>query len=357
MQPFRNTWTGSSWDGKSKVNIRTPEQDANGNTYYIYADFRKYPCIEDSIKDRCAYLLGAKNGSNLRYAGIKECRDYREQITLIKNGGYATDVKYIDKICDIIKRFDLARFDKMAEENKEPEKEQETKEVWYRVRLAWGKTMEGQIEAYHDLNKAKEKADQNPGYKVFDENGKVLYPEENETILSKMAGYQKQFDKDKKDGKKWTYKTSGHSKRFTDAVKDNNRVLNCSLLVQWALRDLGLLDNSRFWGKVHGTLTFRETSKEQILKHFDLIDVAGKKTVNQLIKSGNLKPGDIVSYWDVLHMNIYAGNNKWYDGGHANCSGQGEGAVFKTWFGTVPYGSSKVGCILRRKNQTIRRTI
>ena len=33
----------------------------SGNTYYINADFRKYPCIEKSIADRCAYLLGAVN--------------------------------------------------------------------------------------------------------------------------------------------------------------------------------------------------------------------------------------------------------------------------------------------------------
>src|SRR5699024_5553746 len=80
-----NTWPGSTWDGTSKVNIRTPEQDSNGNTYYVYADFRKYPCIEDSIKDRCAYLLGAKDGDGLRYEGIRDCQDYREQATLIKN--------------------------------------------------------------------------------------------------------------------------------------------------------------------------------------------------------------------------------------------------------------------------------
>lgn len=106
-----NTWPGSVWDGKSKVNIRTPEQNAAGNTYYIYADFRAYPCIEDSIADRCAYLLGAQNGSNLRYEGIKNCKDYRSQITLIKNGGYASDVNYVSKICNIIERFDLVRYD------------------------------------------------------------------------------------------------------------------------------------------------------------------------------------------------------------------------------------------------------
>ena len=55
-----NTWPNSTWDGKSKVNIRTAEEYTAGNITYIYADFRKYPCIEDSIGDHSAYLLGAK---------------------------------------------------------------------------------------------------------------------------------------------------------------------------------------------------------------------------------------------------------------------------------------------------------
>ena len=67
-----NTWSGTAWDGKSSVKIRTAEQDTAGNTYYINADFRKYPCMEKSIADRCAYLLGAVNGSKKRYARYHE---------------------------------------------------------------------------------------------------------------------------------------------------------------------------------------------------------------------------------------------------------------------------------------------
>lgn len=106
-----NTWPGSTWDGKSKVKIRTAEQDGKGNVYYELAEFRTYPCVEDSIADRCAYLLGAKDGAALRYAGITECTGYKAQITLIKKGGYATDTKYVDKICSIITRFGLDKYD------------------------------------------------------------------------------------------------------------------------------------------------------------------------------------------------------------------------------------------------------
>lgn len=117
-----NTWANSTWDGVSKVNIRTPEEYQKGVITYIYADFRKYPCIEDSVGDHSAYLLGAKNGNTLRYAGLTSCKNYREAITLIKKGGYATDSKYVDKICNIIERYDLARYDNATVTPVEPPK-------------------------------------------------------------------------------------------------------------------------------------------------------------------------------------------------------------------------------------------
>jgi len=105
-----NTWK-TVWDGVSKYAKSTAEQDSGGNEYHVWADFRKYPCIEDSIKDHSLYLLGAMDGAKLRYSGLLKCPDYRSQITLIKNGHYATDVNYVSKICNIIERYNLARYD------------------------------------------------------------------------------------------------------------------------------------------------------------------------------------------------------------------------------------------------------
>ena len=47
--------------------MKTQEQNPDGSMVTITADFRKYPCIEDSIADYSVYLLGAKNGSNLLF--------------------------------------------------------------------------------------------------------------------------------------------------------------------------------------------------------------------------------------------------------------------------------------------------
>ena len=106
-----NTWASSTWDGKSKYTKRTAEQDPNGNVYYVTAAFRKYPCIKDSVYDRAAYFIGAKNGNELRYPGIASITDYKKQIKAIKNGGYATDVNYINKLIDLVERWNLDKYD------------------------------------------------------------------------------------------------------------------------------------------------------------------------------------------------------------------------------------------------------
>ena len=158
-----NTWAGSVWDGTSKYTKQTKEQNADGSYVTITADFCKYPCVEDSIADHSAYLLGAKNGSGLRYDGLKGCTDYKKAVQIIKDGGYATSLTYVEKLCSIIERWNLTQYDVKKEAV-----------VWYRVRKTW-EDSQSQIGAFKILENAKKCADQNPGYKVFDASGKVVY--------------------------------------------------------------------------------------------------------------------------------------------------------------------------------------
>lgn len=63
---------------------KTQEQNADGSYVTITADFRRYSCVEDSIADHSAYLLGAKNGSKHRYEGLKGCTDYKKAAQITK---------------------------------------------------------------------------------------------------------------------------------------------------------------------------------------------------------------------------------------------------------------------------------
>ena len=106
-----NNWSGSAWDGKSVYTKQTKEQNPDGSFVTITADFRKYLCIEESIADHSAYLLGAKNGNALRYAGLKGCKDYRKAAKIIKDGGYATSLTYVDHLCKLIEQWNLTQYD------------------------------------------------------------------------------------------------------------------------------------------------------------------------------------------------------------------------------------------------------
>lgn len=170
-----NTWTGSSWDGVSVYGKESPEV-YNGVTKMEYSEFRKYPNCEASIADRAAYFMNAMNGSEKRYPGIVGNKDYKSVINIIKAGGYATDPNYVSKLVNLVERWELFKYDDVEmPDTGNADILPETEQPWYRVRLEWGTTMKGQIGAYHDIEQAKKKVDENPRYKVFDESGNVVY--------------------------------------------------------------------------------------------------------------------------------------------------------------------------------------
>lgn len=174
-----NTWGGSVWDGKSVYTKQTKEQKADGSYETVTADFRKYACVEDSIADHSAYLLGAMNGSKKRYEGIAGMTDYKKAAQLIKDGGYATSLTYVEKLCSIIEKWNLTQYD-VKEGAAEPEK-------WYRVRKTWADA-KSQKGAYKVLKNAKACADKNDGYSVFDWNGNVVYaPAASEPEQTKVS--------------------------------------------------------------------------------------------------------------------------------------------------------------------------
>ena len=164
-----NTWENSAWDGVSTYTKQTWEE-YDGTVVTIMADFRKYDSVSDSIADHSAYLLGAKEGGALRYAGLQGETDYKKAIQIIKDGGYATDSAYVTKICSIIEKFDLTQYDSelIAADNDELLKDVH----FYRIRKSWADA-ESQLGAYLDLELAKEACEE--GYSVYDWNGDVIY--------------------------------------------------------------------------------------------------------------------------------------------------------------------------------------
>lgn len=105
-----NTWGGSVWDGKSYVTIYTKEE-VNGRKVTISAKFRKYKNVIESIADHSAYLVNAKNGSSKRYAGLTSTSSYSKQLSILQKGGYCTWSSYVKELTNLIKKYNLTKYD------------------------------------------------------------------------------------------------------------------------------------------------------------------------------------------------------------------------------------------------------
>lgn len=99
-------WSGKTFSKKTQEYI-------GGKWYTVTAKFRAYSSYQKSISDHSDYLNTAMNGASLRYRGLKGCRNYKKAFQIIKNGGYATDPQYVSKLCKIVKKYNLTKYDKM----------------------------------------------------------------------------------------------------------------------------------------------------------------------------------------------------------------------------------------------------
>jgi hypothetical protein len=138
--------TGNSFD-TAQLGIRAQIQHLK---VYACADALVTTCIDPRFK----YVT-------------RGCAEYVEWLGQKENPdgkGWATGKGYGGKILTILKAIIGTKVEMT------PAK----KEVWYRVRKTW-KDAATQKGAFHNLENAKKWADENKGYSVFDENGKVLY--------------------------------------------------------------------------------------------------------------------------------------------------------------------------------------
>lgn len=208
---------------------------------------------------------------------------------------------------------------------------------------------------YHDLKNAKADADANWGYKVYDISTNQLVYEPKLTTAQKFAAAMVYFDLIVRDDiaakKFWDYRnknTSSFSKTFWKAREDNNRHTNCVSALQWALLEAGVPREAIQWYGNKGIVWVGSGAEKNAKKYFNIVNV-GDKTVKQCLADGTIQPMDIVTYVKLSHTNAYITAGMWFDSGHANCSGSGEGAMFNQWTCATPYAGYKVAKILRLK--------
>lgn len=173
-------------------------------------------------------------------------------------------------------------------------------------------------------------------------------------FLNALNKISKDVEKQVKSGKKWKYGWKGHSGSFAKAKSSGNRKLTCIVLPSWGLIEMGVLKSGQIVGNQkgkNGMYTWYRGSgtKAIVKKNFNYISGHGK-TAKSLIKSGNLKAGDIVM-WKHYHTSVYAGDHKWYDAGRVKTNGATQKHPYFKTFGPVSYNENrKIRQILRFKN-------
>lgn len=102
----------ADWKGEKK-SYKTKEQDSKGNETTIDAYFRVYDSWSDSVEDHGEFFKST-DWRKKNYAKVVGEINYVTAANELKNAGYATDVKYPEKIIRIIEQYNLHEWDREA---------------------------------------------------------------------------------------------------------------------------------------------------------------------------------------------------------------------------------------------------
>lgn len=173
------------------------------------------------------------------------------------------------------------------------------------------------------------------------------------TVLQKMSD---QVKSDVAAGRKWTYNKPNYKNSFADEVafvaKGGTGHSMCSHIVRWSLISTGIMPSG---GNIYGSpsgngkvvFNAKAQNDQAFQSKIEIIDAY--KTPNELLKEGNLLPGDIC-VWCMYHISVYAGNGTWFDAGRGADGGYRGGTYYFNSFGPITgWMNTKVGQIVRLK--------
>lgn len=81
----------------------------NGQSYYIYDNFRKYANNSESVEDHGNFLY-----SNSRYANLLGDQSYASVARKLQSDGYATDPSYASSLIKLVEMYNLTQLDNIA---------------------------------------------------------------------------------------------------------------------------------------------------------------------------------------------------------------------------------------------------
>ena len=160
---------------------------------------------------------------------------------------------------------------------------------------------------------------------------------------------------DNKAGHQWRYyntKRSGPTFKKTRA--EGKYYTNCMGGVSFVCKDAGIPGSALDWYGDKGKIRWlNANAKKNAEKYFDILTV--NMMVSEAVRRGIIQPGDILTYKLMTHTNMYIGDRKSFDAGHAYCTGSGEGAPYTKWIGSLAYSGKKCSYVFRLKSSNVYR--
>lgn len=103
-----NNYFGIKEVKKDQGIVFETEEYVDGESGRYMENFKKYSSKRESFEHYAKLLSTAK-----RYEKVKTAKNYKEAAKYIKEGGYATDPSYADKIISVVEKYGLNKYDEV----------------------------------------------------------------------------------------------------------------------------------------------------------------------------------------------------------------------------------------------------
>ncbi len=144
------------------------EQLLSGEYIAISTKWFKFNSMEDCV-------IGYFQFTNIsNYKSLKGVTNPKTYLENIKKAGYATSLKYVDNLMNVINKYNLTKYDEVQPPLNTPTTQEVKK--YYRVRKSW-EDAKSQTGAYAILENGI--ANCQEGYSVFDWNGNLVYTKQS----------------------------------------------------------------------------------------------------------------------------------------------------------------------------------
>ena len=175
-------------------------------------------------------------------------------------------------------------------------------------------------------------------------------------FLNYLQAMSDRVRSDAKAGRTWYYanptELNDFYKEAEIAAKGGAAHSRCSHIVRWGLTAVGVTPAGAFIyanTSGNGKVVYNKKASNSASFKSKITVIDAYKTPNELLKEGNLLPGDIC-IWCMDHISVYAGDNTWFDAGRGTDGSWKNGKFYFNSFGPIKgWMSSKVGQIVRLK--------